>query len=167
MERSYIGPIAASFVALAAVETGPALSDALPSDAVLSLAGRWSGSGTLTPATGPAEDFKCVITYFPSSDGLQVKQNLRCKGPQSKFDAATSLQIADGKVTGKWQDNVYSLNGTVSGIVKDGGLDLLLASQFFQAKLTVVSSSPCEQSVKVVPDDTSEMKEMAAVLKRC
>ena len=166
MVRAYLGTITASLVGLAALESGPALGDTIPSVSVLGLAGRWTGQGTMTPASGPAEPFKCVITYFPNGDGSQVKQNLRCKGAQSKFDAATDLEIQGANVTGKWEDKVYWLNGTVSGTTKDGGFDLLLAGQFFQAKLIVVSS-PCEQSVKVVPEDTSGMKEMAAVLKRC
>ena len=133
---------------------------------VLNLAGRWAGVGTLVPASGPNEDFKCVITYFPSDDGSRVRQNLRCKGANHNFDAATHLQIAGGQVKGRWEDNVYSLTGTVDGTMTQGGFNVLLRGQFFAAKMTVVSS-PCEQSIIIVPDKGSQMKELAAVVKKC
>ncbi len=114
--------ITASVLGLAALPGGAAFPRPLAPSPVLALAGRWAGLGTMTPASGPAEPFKCVITYVPNSDGTQVKQNLRCKGEQSKIDAATQLLIDDGKVTGKWQDNIYSLDGTVSGTFRCDGL---------------------------------------------
>lgn len=166
MVRAFGSWVFAALTSWAAIAASPAFSDASPEDSVRGLAGRWAGQGTLTLASGPAEAFQCVMTYFPSADGSQMKQNLRCKGSQSKLEAATHLSIKGGNVTGKWEDKVYSLNGTVSGTMKEGGYDLVLDSQFFRAKMVVVGSS-CEQSVKLVPGDTSEMKEMAAVLKRC
>lgn len=132
---------------------------------VIQLAGRWSGDGVLTPYSGPQESFKCVVTYFPSDDGSQMRQNLRCKGAARNFDAATHLKFTQGRVTGAWQDNVYSLNGSVSGTVTDSGFDVVLSGQFFEAKMTVVSSS-CQQSVTITPR-SSDMKELAAVLKKC
>jgi hypothetical protein len=164
MSRKLFGILPAVCTGLVALSGATAI--AAPDSAVMALAGRWAGEGTMTPPAGPPEIFACVVTYFPNTDGSQVKQNLRCKGPQTKFDAATNLSIDGGKVTGDWQDNVYALAGTVTGTMTASGFDLVLDSEFFQAKMIVVSS-PCEQSVKVVPDDTSEMKEMAAVLKRC
>jgi len=120
----------------------------------------------VTPASGPAESIKCVITYFPSEDGSRLQQNLRCKGPNTSFDAATHLSIAGGQVTGHWQDNIYSLKGSVRGSMTDHGFDIALLGQYFAAKMRIVSS-PCEQSVTVTPDDQTQMKELAAVLKKC
>ncbi len=133
---------------------------------IVNLSGRWAGNGTMTPAAGPSETFKCVITYFPSEDGLQLKQNLRCRGGSHKFDAATHLQIAGAQVTGQWMDNIYSQTGTVKGVVTDSGFDIMLSGRYFEARMLVVSSN-CEQSVTVIPERKDEMKELAAVLKKC
>lgn len=133
---------------------------------ILKLAGRWAGDGTMIPASGPSETFKCVITYFPSHDGARIKQNLRCKGVSYSFDAATHLQIAGAQVTGQWNDNIYSMSGTVTGNLTDSGFDILLSGRYFEARMRVVSSN-CEQSVTVVPERKTEMKELAAVLKKC
>jgi hypothetical protein len=82
------------------------------------------------------------------------------------FDAATHLQIAGVQVTGQWNDNIYSMSGTVTGTLTDDGFDILLSSRYFEARMRVVSNN-CEQSVTVVPERKDEMKELAAVLKKC
>lgn len=167
MVRAFVGTVAASFMGLAGLHCIPAISENLEPITVASLAGSWAGQAKLIPATGPAEFYKCTMTYAPNGDGSEVKQNLLCKSPQlTKFDAATQLSIAGEKVTGKWQDSVSSLSGIVRGTTKDGGFDLVLDSSYFQAKMLVVSSG-CEQSLKLVPTDTTDMKEMAATLRRC
>ncbi len=121
-----------------------------PITGVQAMAGRWSGNGLMTLTSGSAEPFKCVMTNAPSADGLQMKQNLRCRGEQNSFDAVTFLSIDGPNVTGRWQDNIYSLDGTVRGTTTTEGMNLLLDGRFFQAQLIVVSSG-CQQTVRVVP----------------
>lgn len=142
------------------------LPSARADEPIVKLAGRWAGQGVVTPASGPSETFKCVITYFPNDTGSQVQQNLRCRGTNYKFDAATHLDIEDRRVRGRWTDNIYSLSGTVAGTLTDSGFDIVLLGRYFTAKMTVVSSN-CEQSIVVVPEQQTEMKELAAVLRKC
>ncbi|MFM9846905.1 MAG: hypothetical protein ACKVP3_07075 [Hyphomicrobiaceae bacterium] len=166
MVRAYLfaaSIYASSTAALMGASVGSVASAGEP---ILNLAGRWAGDGTVIPASGPSETFKCVITYFPSNDGARIKQNLRCKGVSYSFDAATHLQIAGAQVTGQWNDNIYSLSGTVTGTLTENGFDILLSGRYFEARMRVVSSN-CEQSVTVVPERKDEMKELAAVLKKC
>lgn len=149
-----------------ALVAGPGPGHSGESNAIQGLAGRWAGAGTLLPASGPTESFKCIITYFPSEDGARMKQNLRCHGENKRFDAATHLEIIGGVVKGWWEDKVYSLNGKVDGFVTERGFDIVLSGQFFAAKMRVVSS-PCEQSVTITPDRKDQMRELAAVLRKC
>ena len=65
-----------------------------------------------------------------------------------------------------WNDNIYSMSGTVTGVLTDSGFDILLSGRYFEARMRVVSNN-CEQSVTVVPERKTEMKELAAVLKKC
>src|SRR5690606_14399686 len=68
-------------------------SASLP-DTFSSLAGRWSGKGTVNPASGPAERFNCVVTYIPQgSSRTRLRQNLRCKSENYRLDAATHLEL--------------------------------------------------------------------------
>lgn len=166
MVRAYFLAAAICASSIATVTGASVGSVAIAGEPIINLAGRWAGDGTVVPASGPAETFKCVITYFPSNDGARIKQNLRCKGVNYSFDAATHLQIAGARVTGEWNDNIYSMSGTVTGTVTDSGFDILLSSRYFEARMRVVSST-CEQSVTVVPERKDEMKELAAVLKKC
>lgn len=166
MRRAYVGTSLAFAASVAALGLASGLCRANDSGSFVQLAGRWAGEGTLIPTRGPNESFRCVITYFPSDDGSRVKQNLRCNGPNNKFDAATHLQIEGAQVTGRWTDNVYSLTGNVTGVVTKDGFDIQLTGSFFDAKMTVVST-PCQQSVTVVPDRADYMRQLAAVLRKC
>jgi hypothetical protein len=133
---------------------------------ILSLSGRWAGGGTMIPASGPSERFRCVVTYFPSENGSRLKQNLRCKSASYQFEGATQLQITAGKVTGRWVDNINSLNGAVSGTVTSNGFDILLSGKLFNAKMHV-ASLPCQQSVTIVPEQGTPIKKLSAVLRKC
>lgn len=156
-----------SSISLAGVAAYAQWASASLPNTFTALAGRWSGHGTVKPASGPAESFKCVVTYIPQGDTSRLKQNLRCKSANYALDAATHLELRGEQVTGRWQDNIYTgLNGTVSGIVKDGGFDVVLSGRFFTAQMTVVGSR-CEQSVTVKPNRADYIREVSASLKKC
>ena len=135
-------------------------------NSILSLAGRWAGRGVVVPASGASETFRCVVTYFPSGDGSRLRQNLRCKSASYQFDGVTHLRIAAGRVTGRWQENVNSLDGTISGTITPDGFVISLVGNFFNARMTV-TSAPCQQSITIVPEGGSPIKKLSAVLKKC
>jgi hypothetical protein len=138
-----------------------------PVDPIENLAGKWSGQGTMVPSSGRNEQFRCIITYQVAEEASRVRQHLRCQGDNRNFDAITRLDIDENKVTGVWADNVYSISGTLYGNVTDKGFNIQLRSAYFDAKMSVVSSD-CQQTVKVIPNDSSGfMKELAATLKKC
>jgi hypothetical protein len=158
---------ASGFVVVSGLGIYAGWADARTPEAFASLAGRWAGQGIVTPASGRAENFKCVVTYIPDGDSTRLRQNLRCKSENYRLDAATHLQLDGAQVTGHWQDNIYTgLNGTVSGILTDGGFDVTLRGRFFQAKMTV-EGSRCEQSVTVKPERADYIREVSASLKKC
>jgi hypothetical protein len=166
MIRWVLGTLLACLLGLNALTVQPIAAAAEGAITFASLGGRWAGMGTIVPTSGPSEEFKCVITYFPSEDGTRMRQKLRCNGPNQKFDASTDLQIKGSEITGRWEENIYSLTGTVSGAATSEGFIIVLSGQFFEAKMTVVSSN-CEQSVTLIPERASSMKELAARLRKC
>jgi hypothetical protein len=135
-------------------------------DPILALAGRWAGSAILVPASGPNEAYNCVATYFPADGGARLTQNLRCKSPNYQFDGTTQLQIAAGKITGRWQDKINNIDGIVNGTVKPDGFDIMLSGNFFDAKMTV-ATAPCQQSITIVLEEGLPVKKVSAVLKKC
>lgn len=136
------------------------------SDPILALAGRWAGSALLVPASGPNQTYTCVVTYFPAGGGSRLTQNLRCKSADYQFDGTTELQIAAGKITGRWQDKINNIDGIVNGTVKPDGFDIMLSGNFFDAKMTV-ATAPCQQSITIVLEEGLPVKKISAVLKKC
>jgi hypothetical protein len=166
MANRFSRDLVASVFCLLALALQHDISIANEPNAILSLAGRWAGKGTMIPASGPSETFRCVVTYFPSEDGSRLRQNLRCKSASYQFDGATHLRIAAGRVTGRWEEKVNSLDGTVSGTITPDGFLIFLSGKFFDAKMTV-ESSPCQQSVTIIPEEGNPIKKLSAVLKKC
>jgi hypothetical protein len=135
-------------------------------DPILSLAGRWAGNALLVPASGPNEPYTCVATYFPTSDGARITQNLRCKSANYQFDGTAQLQITAGKITGRWQDKINNMDGIVNGTVKPDGFDILLTGDFFDARMTVTTAA-CQQSISIVLEEGLPIKKISGVLKKC
>ncbi len=157
--------VLASATGLAAVLGGVA-AQANIGDPIARLTGRWAGQGSVVPARGATEDFKCVVTYRPVDGGARLQQNIRCKSANYSLETATKLQFTGNVVSGEWEEKTNALGGTVTGAVTDGGFQIHLAGRFFQADMTVAGSG-CEQSVKVVPVKADYIKELAANLKKC
>jgi hypothetical protein len=166
MNRLFLHRIFASALGLLASGVFPDRLLAQAPDPILSLAGRWAGSAILVPASGPNEPYTCVATYFPTDGGSRVTQNLRCKSANYQFDGTTQLEIAAGKITGRWQDKVNNLDGIVNGTVKSDGFDIALSGNFFDAKMTV-ATAPCQQSITIVLEEGLPVKKISAVLKKC
>src|SRR5262245_13350658 len=163
MQRRFLASLAVSMLAGSMLGSG---SLAQTADPILALAGRWAGNAILVPESGPNETYNCVATYFPSDGGSRLTQNLRCKSANYQFDGTTQLQIAGGKITGRWQDKINNLDGIVNGTVKSDGFDIALSGNFFDAKMTV-ATAPCQQSVTLVLEEGLPVKKITALLKKC
>jgi len=135
-------------------------------DPVHALSGRWAGTGVLEPARGRPENFKCVVTYLPAERGSELRQNVRCSSDSYRLETATHLLFSGGKVTGRWEDRINSLNGTVAGQVTPAGFDITLQGRFFTANM-VVEGSGCSQKITVVPERADYLRRLSAALAKC
>jgi hypothetical protein len=96
-----------------------------------------------------------------------MHQTLRCEdGANFKLHAATDLAVEGEKLTGAWQDKINDIGGTVVGIVTPTGFDVQLSGQFFAAHMAVAGKG-CDQSVRVMPQNSDVFRELAATLKKC
>lgn len=140
---------------------------ALPVDPLAHLSGRWVGQAVMTPVSGPKSSFKCIVTYLPRKGGFGMQQNLRCdNGADFKLHASTELAVEGERVTGRWQDKINEVDGTVTGTVTAKGFDVMLNGKYFEAKMAVAGEG-CDQSVMVKPKTSDVFVEFTASLKKC
>ena len=167
MRQSYR---AATYVAVVVVSSLAATQNwaaPTPIDPLASLAGRWVGMATMTSDSGPASNFKCVVTYIPRKDVRGMRQTIRCQDASNfKLHAATDLTVEGDRVTGLWKDKINDVGGTVDGAITANGFDIHLAGRFFEARMAVAGQG-CDQSVTVLPQKSDMFRELAATLKKC
>lgn len=129
------------------------------------LAGRWSGWGSITMASGASEQVKCIATYFVEGGGAQVRQNLRCASSSYKIDATAKLNHANGQLSGEWEEKTYSAVGSVAGKFTDKGFNLSIKGASFTASMAV-STTNCKQSISITPQGF-EISKISIGLDKC
>ena len=139
MSRLISGGVAASALMFAGLALASPVGD---------LPGRWSGFGNITMSNGSSEQMRCVATYFV--DGAAVKQNLRCASAGYKIDATANLKIANDKVSGDWEEKIWSTTGSVTGRVVNNGFNLNISGPGFTAALAL-NTTNCKQSISITP----------------
>jgi len=135
----------ATFCGLAALAWHAAI--AAPVD---DLPGRWAGPGNITMSSGESEQMRCVATYFVEGGGSNVKQNLRCASQGYKIDAVANFLVANGQVTGNWEERTWSNTGSIKGQVSQDGFKLTIDGSGFTAAMAVATSA-CKQSISITP----------------
>ena len=141
--------LAAASASAAVAVTGAAAHVAL-ANPVLNLAGRWSGPGSIVMASGETEQMRCVATYFVDGGGGSVKQNLRCASQGYKIDAISNLTVANGRVSGGWEERTWDTKGSIKGDVQTDGFNLTIDGPGFTAAMAVKTSN-CTQSISITP----------------
>ncbi len=117
---------------------------------VQTLPGRWAGWGNIVMSSGASEQMRCIATYFVKGGGDSVRQNLRCASQGYKIDAIANLKVANGKVSGDWEERTWSKTGSVSGDVINDGFRLNIRGPDFTAAMAV-NTSTCKQSISITP----------------
>lgn len=117
---------------------------------VLNLPGRWSGPGNIQMTNGETEQMRCIATYFVEGNGSSVKQNLRCAGQGYKIDAVTNLTVANGRVSGGWEERTWATAGSIKGDVNNDGFNLTIDGPGFTAAMAVKTNN-CNQSISITP----------------
>src|SRR6202163_4776926 len=80
-----------------------------------SLAGSWSGSGSMKPSDGPRERVRCKIDYASKNAGQSVKMNVRCASDAYKMDLNANIDQNGTALSGNWFESQYRQGGKVSG----------------------------------------------------
>lgn len=140
-----------TFAGLAAVVLSMALGSwVVLADPISDLAGFWSGSGSVTLASGNTERVKCQVFYKASEGNTQIKQTMRCASTDYTINALAELRVKGGQVTGSWEEKTYSAKGEVTGRFTGESLVLSIQGANFSAAMNVTLSN-CKQSISITP----------------
>jgi len=129
------------------------------------LAGNWSGTGTITLASGATERIRCRATYAVSSAGTDLQQMLRCASDSYNFDLRSTVAYEGGAIRGTWTETARNASGTVSGRAGSGGVEANVVGPNFSAGLTV-SIRGDRQAVTITPSQGSALTQASISLAR-
>lgn len=118
-----------------------------------SLAGSWSGSGTIAMNDGHNERIRCKAQYEVTPSGIIMHQNLRCASDSYKFEVKSSLQADGNNILGTWSETTRQVTGDVTGTISGGNISTSVKGTGFTATLAVQTRGN-SQSVSIVPTGT-------------
>ena len=139
-------------------------SAAAASGPFASLAGSWSGSGTIKTSSGASERIRCQATYLAPGGGSTLQQNLRCASDSYKFEVNSNVAYNGGAVSGTWNEATRNVGGNVSGRVTGEQIQVRVESLGFSASMSVATRGD-RQSVGIWPQGT-DVKEVSIDLAR-
>ena len=102
-----------------------------------SLAGSWSGAGSMKPSDGPTERIRCKVNYAVSSAGQAVKLSLRCASESYRMDLSANIVQNGTVLSGNWFESQYRQGGKFSGEHNDGIVKAKIESDTITALLTM------------------------------
>jgi hypothetical protein len=115
-----------------------------------SLAGTWSGGGTIAMMNGASERLRCRVSYSVAPSGASLYQQLRCASDSYKFEVQSRVILSGDGLSGTWREITRNAEGNVSGSVSDGEIRAHVDGTGFTAELSI-STRGNRQSVTITP----------------
>jgi hypothetical protein len=115
-----------------------------------SLAGSWSGAGTISTTGGNSERIRCRVSYSVTPTGAGLHQDLRCASDSYNFQVSSDIINQGGSLSGTWTEVTRQASGNVSGRVNGSNIQVAVSGPAFSAGLSIVTSGN-KQSVNIRP----------------
>jgi hypothetical protein len=129
------------------------------------LAGAWSGVGHLYTAAGN-EPIRCRAQYGIGDRGETARQDLVCASPSYRFNVDSRVADRRGKVYGTWDAPSLGVQGSISGVVREGRIRATISGQSFTASLDLTTRGNT-QRVTITPENNGgSIREVGVVLRR-
>lgn len=116
-----------------------------------SLAGVWSGNGTITLDDGSKERIRCRATYAVSNEGSGLNQSLLCASDSYKFELRSNVLARNGALSGNWTETTRNVSGTLEGRASNGQFNVVVSAPVFTARLTLTTNGN-KQTVAIAAD---------------
>ena len=130
---SLTGAMAAAAVLLAIAVPGSAASADGP---FTSMAGNWSGGGTIT-VNNNKERLRCRASYTTKNAGSTVELDITCAGDSYKFNLSGGVNYVNGSINGNWSESAHGAAGTISGSASSGSIRANGTGPYFSALLNM------------------------------
>ncbi len=119
--RKFVSYFQVLFFAVAVLlPTAPAFADS----PFGSLAGSWSGSGSVRLSNGKSERLRCKAYYTRKSGGSGLGMAIRCASASNKFTLRATLKYSGGSVSGNWTETNFNASGGLSGSASASKMNL-------------------------------------------
>ncbi len=132
--------------------------------AFTSLAGNWSGSGTVAMSNGSKERIRCRATYHVDGGGSKVQLQLLCASDSYRFELQGNVVYRDGEVHGTWVEKSRQVGGDMTGSVYGNQIDVMINAQAFSA--TVSLNTRGDRQSVTIQSPGSAMSQAAIALNR-
>jgi hypothetical protein len=129
----------------------------------IGMEGSWTGNGVITFGSGEKERIRCRVTYAVEPSP-RVDQDLRCASDSYKFELSSTINYANGFVTGRWNERTQQTSGTISGKAVPGQIDALVETSGFAAFFTMITRGD-RQSVHI-ESKSAEVTDVTITLRR-
>lgn len=103
-----------------------------------SLAGTWSGAGTVTLDDGSTERIRCRAKYAPI--GPTMEMSLTCASDAYKFNLGANVRAEGGAIAGSWSEASRNISGALQGRGGGGNYELVASTAGFNANITLKTS---------------------------
>jgi hypothetical protein len=133
---------------IGAVAAAPSAYAAGPFSGII---GIWGGNGVVTYASGSKERLRCRAQYVQNSED-NLQQALKCASDSYNFQINAYFIHNDGALSGRWEELVLNIAGTVSGTAEAGRISGLLHGPGFTAGLDVTTKGN-RQKVRIETPD--------------
>jgi hypothetical protein len=127
---------------------------AAPVSPFASLAGTWSGGGTLSTSDGMQERLRCRASYEVAGSGSEVRLNLRCASQSYNFDLSGDASYRGGAISGSWSEATRNASGTISGQASADRIEAAARGDNFSANLSLTTRGD-RQTVSIRPQSTN------------
>ena len=128
------------------------------------LSGSWSGSGSVTLASGAVERIRCRATYEVAPSGTTFQQDLRCTSDSYNFNLRASVLRSGDGLSGTWTETSRNVNGGIAGRVSGSQIQAAIQGPGFSANLTMATQGD-RQTVSIRSQGT-ELSTVSIVLRR-
>jgi hypothetical protein len=130
-----------------AIANGDAAATAITSEPIhpfATMAGSWSGGGTISLSGGTRERLRCRANHSYGKAGKSLAMSIRCASDSYKFD----LVDRRGRIFGRWSEAGNGVSGSISGRAAGNRISAVAKSDMFTAGISVATSGN-RQSVSI------------------